>query len=91
MSLSPENEAMLTEMETLAWQLIREADPDWAQQHLTEFEALGLDDVVFARVELLEQKRAMEYEVLQAQGLVPDFFCLRNQARINLGLSPIDV
>ena len=88
MSLSQEDLAVARKMEELAWRAIRKVDPGWARQHFSEYNSILYLPDIRVREAVLESKRVIRYESLEARDLVPDFFLLRNMARARLKLPP---
>lgn len=82
--LSEEDYCLVDEMNAIVLSEVQRVAPDTYQEFLDGFRGLPEDSTIFARMDGLERIFAERAHILQIQGLIPDFFALREMAWNNL-------
>jgi hypothetical protein len=90
--LSQADSLLASEMDKLAWLAIQKVDPVFVENYWQKLQAIPLtiDSGFVTQEALLAQSFDDRCHQLQMQGLVPDYFTLRNQAMENLGMHPTE-
>lgn len=89
--MSQEDRLVVDKMNEIAWNKVLSLTPEWSQDYLNRFKAMLISPTIVTDQYALELHLAAHVADLQREGFIPDFFSLRNEARVMLELQPIIV
>lgn len=88
--MTHEDLLVVDKMNELVWNRVITLTPEWSQGYLEQFKVVSIGPNMPDEYSL-ELLLAAHVAELQREGLIPDFFSLRNEAMTQLGLPPVMV